>query len=297
MFGIGLSRTGTLSLNVALTILGIKAEHFPHDTVTARELRRGTYDLSILRDTQALTDITVAPYYAQLDETFPGSKFILTTRPVESWLCSVENHFGMDVVRDRDDFVDFIHAVVYGTLHFNEARFAFVKELHEANVRQYFRNRPQQLLILDLFRGDGWDDLCAYLDVPKPEVRFPHENQAATAPVRWPRSLDERKLNRAGGVWRMARRRYVTVFGWCSDVVPRFQAAPMPKLKGGPSPPAPGATHPRGKADLRSTPARPHVAAQGRTSSSHPTSGSSASADARIGDRTLDSSKTDPKPC
>ena len=39
---------------------------------------------------QALTDIPVAPYYPQLDEIFPGSKFILTTRPTEAWLLSVE---------------------------------------------------------------------------------------------------------------------------------------------------------------------------------------------------------------
>ena len=37
----------------------------------------------------AITDITVAPYYAQLDQLHPGSKFILTTREKNAWLASM----------------------------------------------------------------------------------------------------------------------------------------------------------------------------------------------------------------
>jgi len=183
IFGIGLSRTGTLSLAAALTTLGIDTQHFPHDPITADELMRGQYDLSILRKKQALTDITVAPYYPQFDQVFPGSKFILTTRPKETWLRSVENHFCMDVEHHRDEFVDFIHACVYGALHFNAARFAHVKDLHEANVQQFFHDRPDQLLVFDVFSGDSWEELCAYLDVPVPNHAFPHENVARTTPA------------------------------------------------------------------------------------------------------------------
>jgi Sulfotransferase domain len=182
IFGIGLSRTGTLTLATALKFLGVDALHFPHDPITADELARGHYDLTILRERQALTDITVAPFYAQLDEIVPASKFILTTRPTDTWLASVENHFRMEVEPNRDDFVDFIHACVYGALHFNASRFAYVKQLHEASVRQFFEHRPDQLLVFDIFSGDGWEELCAYLDLPLPNVAFPHENTARTAP-------------------------------------------------------------------------------------------------------------------
>jgi hypothetical protein len=39
VFGIGLSRTGSMSLTEALTILGFRALHFPADPVTQRERR------------------------------------------------------------------------------------------------------------------------------------------------------------------------------------------------------------------------------------------------------------------
>lgn len=38
VFGIGLSRTGTVSLATALTALGIEARHYPHDPITQEEL-------------------------------------------------------------------------------------------------------------------------------------------------------------------------------------------------------------------------------------------------------------------
>jgi Sulfotransferase domain len=110
IFGIGLSRTGTLTLAKALTILGLDAQHFPDDPGTQEELKAGRYDLSILREKQALTDIPVAPFYAQFDALFPDSKFILTTRPTDSWLRSVENHFEMWVNQRRTPFDDFVHA-------------------------------------------------------------------------------------------------------------------------------------------------------------------------------------------
>jgi hypothetical protein len=184
IFGIGLSRTGTLSLTTALTTLGIDAKHYPNDPKTQEELKRGCYALSLLHSVQALTDIPVAPFYPQFDSAFPESKFILTTRSTGAWLASVENHFRMYVERRRDDFDDFIFACVYGSLHFNAERFEYVKELHEGNVRRYFADKPDRLLILDLFQGDSWESLCSFLGRPVPDEAFPHLNKALRTPAR-----------------------------------------------------------------------------------------------------------------
>jgi Sulfotransferase domain len=187
IFGIGLSRTGTLSLTSALETLGIETRHYPNDPRTQAELRSGRYELSLLNSVQALTDIPVAPFYAQFDRAFPGSKFILTTRSTDSWLASVENHFRMYVERRRDEFDDFVFACVYGSLHFDSERFRYVKELHEDNVRRYFGNRPDDLLILDVFHDGRWEDLCDFLDRPVPNEPFPHQNKALLAPAEMPR--------------------------------------------------------------------------------------------------------------
>jgi hypothetical protein len=184
IFGIGLSRTGTVSLTKALTLLGIKAEHYPNDSTTQEELRSGNYRLSVLNNVQALTDIPVAPYYPQFHKLFPSSKFILTTRPTELWLSSVESHFRNYVEQRRDSFDDFVFACVYGVLHFNADRFRYVKELHEANVRHYFADYPEQLLIFNVHEGHGWKEICNFLDCPVPDIPYPHENRKLTSPAR-----------------------------------------------------------------------------------------------------------------
>jgi hypothetical protein len=184
IFCIGLSRTGTLTLATALEQLGIVATHYPNDKATQDELRRGHYALSIVDQVQALLDIPVSPYYAQFDNIYPEAKFILTTRPMESWLRSMETHFSLYVEHMRDDFDDFVLACVYGVLHFSAERFSYVKELHERNVRDYFSGRPEKLLVFDVFQGDSWPELCPFLDLPVPDSPFPHANVALSEPAR-----------------------------------------------------------------------------------------------------------------
>src|SRR5262249_13555289 len=48
--------------------------HSPHDEQTYDDLRWGNYRLRIMEGYQGVTD-NVAPFYAQLDRSFPGSKF------------------------------------------------------------------------------------------------------------------------------------------------------------------------------------------------------------------------------
>jgi hypothetical protein len=182
IFGIGLSRTGTLSLASALGLLGFEARHYPDDPVTQAELKHGRYRLSVLETVDALLDIPVAPYFAQLDTAFPGSRFILTTRPTEPWLLSVEKHFDNYVEQRRDPFDDFTIAATYGLLHFSAERFRYVKSLHETNVRAYFSGRDD-LLVFDLSSGDSWGELCAFLGRPVPAEPFPHVNRARQRPA------------------------------------------------------------------------------------------------------------------
>lgn len=182
VFGLGLSKTGTSSLGEALNQLGIATLHYPCDAQTEAELRGGIYQLSILRQYQGLVDIPVAPYYAQLDRHYPGSKFILTVRDLDSWLRSIELHWQLMMVwwenyPDFKRFTEFISAAVYGSIAFNRDRFAFAYETHLRNVRSYFADRPADLLVLDICAGQGWDTLCPFLGLPAPETPFPHANE------------------------------------------------------------------------------------------------------------------------
>ena len=185
IFGIGLSRTGTKSLSSALMTLGVRVVHYPDDIDTLNDLYRGNFDFTILKSCDGMTDITTVPYYPQLDRLFPGSKFILTLRDKDEWLASMETHLNNGKVlteapfRNREEEVHirtsrFIKAAVYGCYSFNRDRLSYVYDMHHQQVRSYFRDRPNDLLELNICAGEGWEKLCTFLRKPIEAIPFPH---------------------------------------------------------------------------------------------------------------------------
>jgi hypothetical protein len=169
-------------LTEALNLLGVRAVHYPHDEQTLRELRAGQYRLSLLQEFQGATDIAVAPFYAQLDQAFPGSKFVLTVREKEAWLRSCEVHWRLlmewwENFPEFKAFHEFASACTYGVIEYSRERFSFVYDTHVANVRAYFRERPDDLLILNICAGEGWEKLCPFLGLDQPPAPFPHANE------------------------------------------------------------------------------------------------------------------------
>src|SRR5262245_32103566 len=180
VFGVGLSKTGTSSLAEALNILDIKTIHSPHDEQTYDDLRWGNYRLRIMEGYQGVTD-NVAPFYAQLDRSFPGSKFILTVREKQSWLRSIELHWRLMMDWWHNDppfkqFQEFISACEYGMIGFHRDRFSHVYDLHLRNVLAHFEGRPDDLLVIDICGGEGWERLCPFLGLRPRDEPFPHAN-------------------------------------------------------------------------------------------------------------------------
>jgi hypothetical protein len=190
VFGIGLSRTGTRSLTMALHVLGWDTVHYPADATTFDELAAGRYRLSVLDECQGVTDITVAPFFAQIDREYPGSKFVLTVREREGWLRSCRNHWdgrsAFQAPRDAEEETymnvrRLLRAAVYGCYDFSPERFSWVYDQHVRAVQEHFRGRPRDLLVLDVCGGQGWDELCAFLGVPVPRGQpFPHKGATLT---------------------------------------------------------------------------------------------------------------------
>jgi hypothetical protein len=182
VFGLGLSKTGTSSLSEALNQLGIKTIHYPFDEVTFNELRSGNYRLTLMNEWQGAVDISVAPFYAQLDQAFPDSKFILTLRDKESWLKSCEQHWllmreWLENFPELQRFQEFIGAVTYGVLDFNRDRFAWAYDHHVESVRKYFKKRKKDFLEIDICNGEGWEKLCKFLGCEVPNQPFPRANE------------------------------------------------------------------------------------------------------------------------
>ena len=169
VFGIGFHKTGTTSLGQALTTLGYRVgDWFPVSHPSTQEVLRRAF--AELDQYDAFQDNPWPLLYRELDERCPGSKFILTLRPMEEWIASLTEHFGKEDTAMR--------TWIYGVGHpaGNEGVFVERHEAHIAEVKEYFRNRPDDLLVLRLTEGEGWAPLSAFLRKPVPPLPFPHAN-------------------------------------------------------------------------------------------------------------------------
>lgn len=165
IFGIGLSRTGTTTLNEVLVQLGYKSVHYPNEG----ELFSMRFD--------AATDIPVTVRYKELDKHFPNSKFIYTVRNKEEWLDSIvpylERKRGWQMAQTQVD----IRTQVYGSPFPNRAQAASAYDSHHNDIMNYFKKRKQDLLILDIIGGDSTKLLTDFLGVDPIDPKFPHKNK------------------------------------------------------------------------------------------------------------------------
>jgi fructose-1,6-bisphosphatase/inositol monophosphatase family enzyme len=181
IFGIGLSKTGTSSLAQALQRLGYRTK----DCMGALRYARGnlsSIDMDTVLAHDALTDTPIPSFYRELDARFPGSKFILTVRDRAGWLQSCRKQFNEKSAATRSEAHRRLFEDLYGTDVFDEARFADGYDRFVAGVHEHFRDRPGDLLVLDVAAGEGWDKLCPFLRRPVPDLPFPKAN---VTQIRW----------------------------------------------------------------------------------------------------------------
>ena len=173
IFGIGLSRTGTMSLHYALITLGYKS-HFVFEG--EEEI------IEELSEFDAFTHTPLASVYKKLDRQFPDSKFILTVRNnCENWLNSCEKQMNLVSEINKDSIaLKKVLLRTYGTETFNREmyRSAYIK--HFNDVTHYFANRESDILILDICSGEGFEKLCPFLGKSIPTQPFPQKNSISS---------------------------------------------------------------------------------------------------------------------
>ncbi len=171
VIGIGFHKTGTSSLEAALSKLGYKV--CGAKTYLASSLLDGNMEevWKITNKYNAFQDNPWAILYKELDERYPGSKFILTYRDDQQWLDSILNHFGG---KDTE-----MRRWIYGVGHpyGNETTYLKRYQDHNKEVREYFKNRPSDFLEVCWEKGDGWKKLCTFLNCKIPATPFPHKNK------------------------------------------------------------------------------------------------------------------------
>jgi len=188
VFGIGLSKTGTHSLTTAMKILGYRAVHFDFTRHVLQYSETGLeVDYSLFDEHDAFFDTPVTVIYQELDRRYPGSRFILTVRDPQKWARSFQNQFAK---KELDHYSRHLHMDLYGTISIDPVDTMPAYTRHQTEVLEYFRDRPDDLLVMDITSGDGWELLCPFLDTPIPDQPFPKDFtkwQRKRRKATWPR--------------------------------------------------------------------------------------------------------------
>ena len=183
VFGIGMHKTATTSLDAAFKILGYDSAHWIHpDWAKAVWTQMTEQGRSLaLERYYAVSDLPVTLLYEQLDRAYPGSKFILTVRDEVDWLRSVRDHWSYErnphrMWWDMSPFTHRLHKRLYGQEAFDAEIFLARYRRHNNEVMAYFKNRPDDLLVMDMSaRTNRWGALCTFLRQPVPSVPYPKE--------------------------------------------------------------------------------------------------------------------------
>lgn len=200
VLGVGVGRTGTLSLKAALEQLGFgPCFHGRHvldhpDRLPMWEAAAAgrVVDWQAVFDGyQSSVDWPGAAFWRELIAAFPDAKVILTLRDPDGWYESVSNTifkmFGYgpqdaqvtqarQIVPGLDVFTAFHRKMIWDG--FFAGRFAdrdyAIRAYEEHNDTVMREVPPDRLLVIE--PGSGWLPLCVFLGVPVPDEPYPHLN-------------------------------------------------------------------------------------------------------------------------
>jgi hypothetical protein len=179
IFGIGWAKTGTTTLGRCFEILGYN--HQGQNLSLVPQIMHGDFSktLRIAAAKESFEDWPWILIFRELDQAFPGSRFILTTRDPERWLASYRAM--LSAQGPCDAYLSEIRSHLYGFEVASATDQALVERFnrHNEEVREYFKTRTADLLVVDWERGDAWDKICAFLNESIPPVAFPHLNRRA----------------------------------------------------------------------------------------------------------------------
>lgn len=199
VFCLGRNKTGTTSLELALRQFGYrlgdqaKAEMLIEDWAQ-RDFRR---IIQLCQKADAFQDIPFSlPFtYQAVDAAFPGSRFILSVRSsADEWYTSLTKHHARLAGTTDVPTADALRTVAYRgagwllrTQHLVygvDDNTVYDREIycnhyrrHNEQVLEYFRYRPQDLLVLNLADADAMPRLCNFLGMPYNGESMPHENR------------------------------------------------------------------------------------------------------------------------
>lgn len=200
VFCIGQNKTGTTSVEAVLKILGyklgdqIKGEMLINDWAI-RDFRN---IINLCKTADAFQDVPFSNdfTYTVLDYAFPKSKFILTIRnSKDEWYESLTRFHTKIVGKNRlptvDDLKEFNYRykgflweaqkIKYGideTTLYNYKIYTDQYEMHNYRVKEYFKYRLNDLLVLNLSEDNAMEKLYEFLGFKYNGENMPHMNNS-----------------------------------------------------------------------------------------------------------------------
>ncbi len=197
VIGAGFGRTGTLSVKIALEMIGIgRCYHMmevfgrPEHIALWRDAANGVqvdWD-ALFADFAASVDWPGCYFWQQLVEHYPDAKVLLTVRDAERWYQSVRDTIYQAMMRglllpidsplaraQHDMAVKIVLDRTFGGRFEDRAHAIGVYERHNQEVRDAVP--PERLLVYDV--AEGWQPLCSFLGRPIPNEPFPRVNSTA----------------------------------------------------------------------------------------------------------------------
>jgi len=180
VFGIGLNKTGTKTLNKCLTVLGYTPISCTPDLL---KLYRDGNLQPIFAEIDGADSCEDWPYPLMFRELFfrygDRARYVLTTRISSSiWLDSLKRH------SLRTDPNTHCRLLAYGYTysHGLEKQHIDIYERHNREVRAFFQDHNAKHVLLEVCweNGHGWKALCDFLGRGEPKEPFPHANSGST---------------------------------------------------------------------------------------------------------------------
>ena len=186
VFCLGFQKTGTTSVDWVLQDMGyqVSKAYKQPDIAFCEMLKQG--DLSEIKQVaklfDAFQDIPWFLYYKEFDKWYPGSKFILTIRESKSWWRSFLRYFRTE----RYPLFEYVYGFDNPIGHKEALVNRF--ERHNREVVEYFKERPDDLLVLDVSEDKALEKISIFLGKSSTYEKMPHKNAALIIP--------EKKLGR-----------------------------------------------------------------------------------------------------
>ena len=199
LFCIGFNKTGTTSLANALTELGIQVapQHPAEKLILSWMDRDFSKIIEFTKSHYAFQDVPFSlPFtFIVLDYFWPKSKFILTVRnSAEEWYQSITRFhskiWGNGEIPTYEQLKNANYAYkgyawdyIQGTFNtpkdkpYDKNKLIAVYDQHNRNVREYFRNRPKDLLVLNVARKNAFNELSIYLGYAPTKQSFPYKGK------------------------------------------------------------------------------------------------------------------------